>query len=108
MSQSFLDKWHPNITKSTLHGDVVLMPCMPLQSLLDIYRMKTIDLWSLDVEGAELEVCNPRMQRLSVKLDQSCCTAVGMNFVVHLACCIDHSVTMSLMFEEGNTPERLI
>ena len=50
-SASYLTTWHMNSTESTYSID-----CIPMQYLIDTTGLYDIDLFSLDVEGAELTV----------------------------------------------------
>lgn len=50
-STKFQSRWHQN-------SSVIKVPCQPLSSILKNSNLKYIDLWSLDVEGAELHCLN--------------------------------------------------
>jgi len=50
-SNQFKSRWHQN-------SSVIKVPCAPLSSILKKSNLKYIDLWSLDVEGAELHCLN--------------------------------------------------
>lgn len=55
MPPSFRKQWHPSVTAK----DVARLPavaCQPLSSVLHKFNVHHIDFFSLDVEGAELEV----------------------------------------------------
>ena len=53
MIARFLDTWHDDL-KERLGGKNIT--CVPMQSLLDLTGVLDVELFSLDVEGAELEV----------------------------------------------------
>jgi FkbM family methyltransferase len=55
MSDKFLQERHPSIRRDNLRG-LPTLPCFPLSSVLRAFRVRHIDLLSVDVEGAELEV----------------------------------------------------
>ncbi len=52
MSPEFRQAWIGN----ALSPDAVTVPCVPLRDILRRFGMTHIDFFSLDVEGAELEV----------------------------------------------------
>lgn len=52
MKPSFKEKWHKTINPQILPK----IPCIPINSILDMYSISHIDLWILDVEGGELQV----------------------------------------------------
>ena len=52
MSEKFKEQWHPGLDKESLP----MIPCMPLSSMLAKFSISKLDFWSLDVEGAELQV----------------------------------------------------
>ena len=52
MSKSFLQFWHRNVKVEELP----IIPCVPLQRILDTLHIRHIHVFSLDVEGAEYEV----------------------------------------------------
>ena len=57
MSPKFLKKWHPALAKDPRKvAKLPVVNCHPLQSVLDSYRIRHVDFWVLDVEGAEAEV----------------------------------------------------
>ena len=61
MSPAFLDRWYPADASLGLSGrrnvrEELEVPCLPLHFILDAAGLHSFDLWSLDVEGAELEV----------------------------------------------------
>mmetsp|Transcript_2413 Transcript_2413/g.3701 ORF Transcript_2413/g.3701 Transcript_2413/m.3701 type:complete len:326 (-) Transcript_2413:104-1081(-) len=54
MSPDFLEKYHPDIYHNeTKIEDLAEMHCMPVKKLLRQLGVKHIDVWVLDVEGAE-------------------------------------------------------
>ena len=58
MAPSFRDGIYalqPNGTRANAKAELVV-PCVPLQYMLDRFGVHDIDFFSLDVEGAELEV----------------------------------------------------
>lgn len=55
MSESFKKQWHSHLGADELEN-LPMIPCMPLRSILGKFGVHHIDLWSLDVEGAELQV----------------------------------------------------
>lgn len=55
MSPEFRKRWH-GVVSVTSDKRIIPMPCVPLQSIFDIFYVDAIDFWSLDVEGAELQV----------------------------------------------------
>ena len=50
MAKGFVEKWHPDEVES------VTVPCRPMSALLLQAEIKHVHFFSLDVEGAELEV----------------------------------------------------
>ena len=70
-SQSFLEDWHKNDSEG------LVVSCIPIQSIIESTGLLDIDLFSLDVEGAELAVLetldfsNTNIRVLVVELDQS-------------------------------------
>jgi hypothetical protein len=57
MSESFLKKWHgPIYNKKVNIDDLPTVQCLPVRNLLQHLGVKHIDLWILDVEGAEESV----------------------------------------------------
>lgn len=52
MSEKFKEQWHSGLDKESLP----MIPCMPLSSMLAKFSVSHIGFWSLDVEGAELQV----------------------------------------------------
>ncbi|KAK9866147.1 hypothetical protein WJX84_002252 [Apatococcus fuscideae] len=52
MSDSFRDQWHKGIDINAL----TVIPCMPLHDILAKFGVTSINFWSLDVEGGELQV----------------------------------------------------
>jgi len=55
MPESFSSFHHKHITKEIL-DTYPTVPCVRLGGILEKYGIKHVDLWSLDVEGAELSV----------------------------------------------------
>jgi len=61
MSPRFLHRWHPQLegippSQLSKASGVTEVPCNTMTSILDKHSVNHIDLFSLDVEGAELEV----------------------------------------------------
>lgn len=57
MSQPFLKKWHREIYNNpSLVDNLPVINCYPLVSLLNLAHVNHVDLWILDVEGAEMSV----------------------------------------------------
>lgn len=57
MSESFLRVWFPNVwNNQTAIDELPLIPCLPMRSLLHVLGLKHVDIWVLDVEGAENSV----------------------------------------------------
>lgn len=57
MSEPFLKKWHNELyNKPSLVNNLPIVSCYPLVSLLNLAHVKHVDLWILDVEGAEMSV----------------------------------------------------
>ena len=57
MSPSFLKRWHPDIYNGrTKLQDFPVVQCVRLNALLQELRVSQIDLWVLDIEGAEASV----------------------------------------------------
>ena len=54
MSPAFRAQWYGN--QESVPEGAVIIPCMPLQEILQTFGITHIDFFSLDVEGAELEV----------------------------------------------------
>lgn len=52
MPATFKERWHPGADPATMP----LVACLPLKSILAAHNATYFDLFSLDVEGAELEV----------------------------------------------------
>jgi len=61
MSPSFIKKWHGKVyNNKTKISDLPTVQCLPMKFLLRELNIKHVDLWVLDVEGAEesvLTVC---------------------------------------------------
>ncbi len=55
MTPSFLQQWHPTFRSEDLHK-MPSIPCVPLHLLVNLFGISHINFFSLDVEGAELEV----------------------------------------------------
>ena len=57
MSDDFLKKYHPDYyhNRSTIE-DFAVMRCVQLTSLWRMLSLREVDIWVLDVEGAELSV----------------------------------------------------
>lgn len=65
MAEEFKERFHKNLTVDMLPA----VPCVPLMFILDKFGIGSIDMWSLDVEGAELEVLQTvDFSRLDVKV----------------------------------------
>jgi len=57
MSDSFFRSWFPDIwNNETAINALPLIPCLPMRSLLHVLGLKHVDIWVLDVEGAEQSV----------------------------------------------------
>jgi hypothetical protein len=57
MSPSFLKKWHgPIYNNRTSIDDLLTVQCLPTKILFEEINVKHIDIWILDVEGAEESV----------------------------------------------------
>jgi len=59
MPQSFIRQWHAgiqigNMTSSS--SNITPIMCLPIKTILKLLNLKEIDIWVLDVEGAELSV----------------------------------------------------
>ncbi len=52
MNDAFREQWHSHVDLATLQ----VVPCLPLSLILKKFQVSEIDFWSLDVEGAELQV----------------------------------------------------
>lgn len=65
MAEGFKAIFHKDLKVETLPE----VPCVPMQFLLDKFGIGSLDLWSLDGEGAELEILKTvDFSRLSVKV----------------------------------------
>ncbi len=69
MSDSFRQFWHPEIDMNNL-GSVPTVQCVPLSSIMDELGVRHVNLYVLDVEGAELVVLQ------SLDFDKVGCGAV--------------------------------
>jgi len=58
MAPAFAEKFWPGVDLRALdgHPDATPISCLPVRSLLPIFGVRRVDLWVLDVEGAELAV----------------------------------------------------
>lgn len=57
MSPGFLQMWHPKLfANPELINSLPTILCLPVKSLLRQLNVQHIDVWMLDVEGAELDV----------------------------------------------------
>lgn len=58
MSPAFLRTFWPDVDLASIdrHPDATRISCAPLASLLALFNVQHVDLWVLDVEGAELAV----------------------------------------------------
>jgi hypothetical protein len=57
MSESFLKKWHGKVyNNKTKIEDLPTVQCLPVKLLFRELHVKHIDIWILDVEGAEESV----------------------------------------------------
>ena len=57
MAPSFIQMWHPDIYENkTLLADLATMHCTTMKGLMRQLALKHIDIWVLDVEGAEESV----------------------------------------------------
>jgi FkbM family methyltransferase len=55
MSPKFRERFYPDMTPDRL-AKATRVPCLPLGDLLDYFKVEHVDLFSLDVEGAEASV----------------------------------------------------
>ena len=59
MSPNFVKTWHPEIAKGRVKiKDLPKVACFPVGMVLTRLHITHIDLWVLDVEGAELSILN--------------------------------------------------
>lgn len=72
MNDAFREQWHSKVDPASLQ----LIPCMPLSTILSKFGVKEIDFWSLDVEGAELQVLQT-FDFSSVRISVVCIEADG-------------------------------
>jgi hypothetical protein len=57
MSDSFMSYWFDDLYNNTVEiYKLPLVLCLPMKSLLHILHLKHIDIWVLDVEGAEYSI----------------------------------------------------
>ena len=57
MDPAFLKHWHGKlVNNSAAVNDLPTIPCLPLKYLLKLLQLNHIDIWVLDVEGAEMSV----------------------------------------------------
>jgi hypothetical protein len=57
MSPQFLRRWHPKIARNiTKLSDLATVQCVQLKKLMKEINVNHVDVWILDVEGAELSV----------------------------------------------------
>jgi FkbM family methyltransferase len=57
MSPDFLRSWHPKIFHNEIKlEDMPTVQCVPLSRLAEEINLRMVDIWILDVEGAELSV----------------------------------------------------
>lgn len=57
MSPSFIKKWHgPIYNNKTSIDELPTVQCLPMKRLLQELNVKHVDVWILDVEGAEESV----------------------------------------------------
>lgn len=56
MPKSFVAKWHKRLNKEKSLDDYPTVPCFRLDTILQKYGIVHVDVWTLDVEGAELSV----------------------------------------------------
>jgi hypothetical protein len=57
MSDDFLRRWFGHLyNNEEAINALPLVPCLPMNSLLQILYIKHVDIWVLDVEGAEFSV----------------------------------------------------
>ena len=62
MTPSFIKKWHGKIyNNKTRIEDLPTVQCIPMKTLLRVLNIQHIDIWILDVEGAEESVLKVRM-----------------------------------------------
>lgn len=57
MTPSFMKKWHGKVyNNKTKIEDLPTVQCLPVKSLLGLLHVRHVDIWILDVEGAEESV----------------------------------------------------
>ena len=57
MTPEFKKLWHPKLVENpALVNDLPIVQCLPMKLLLEALNVKHVDLWVLDVEGAEESV----------------------------------------------------
>lgn len=57
MSDEFIKKYHPDyLQNKSVINDYAAMKCSKFTSIWRMLDLKVVDLWILDVEGAELSV----------------------------------------------------
>lgn len=57
MTDTFLKSFHPEVYSGNVTLDSLrIVPCMPLSHILSTLQIDKIDIWILDVEGAEESV----------------------------------------------------
>ena len=57
MSNDFVKRWHPQLVQNpALVDKLPVLTCLPLKYILSGLGLKKIDLWILDVEGAEVRL----------------------------------------------------
>ena len=57
MDPQYLRFWHKSlVNNSAAVNRLPTIPCLPVKNLLNILHINHIDIWVLDVEGAELSV----------------------------------------------------
>lgn len=69
MTPSFIKKWHGRVyNNKTKISDLPTVQCLPMKLLLRELNVKHVDLWVLDVEGAEESVLLVPRQYIIPKL----------------------------------------
>ncbi len=59
MSEPFLQHWHPSLYENrNLTSTLPTVQCIPMKYLLRELNLQQVDVWILDVEGAEESVLN--------------------------------------------------
>jgi FkbM family methyltransferase len=78
MTPAFRQRWWPRFVEESSWKDLPPVPCWPLNRVLGRFGITHIDLFILDVEGAELEVLRP-LNFTMLTVDVICVEADGLN-----------------------------